>query len=209
MYATLKKGVMLFMGTSMLLAYHDFGVAAETYDIKERSLQEEYNASHIDKKAIHTSYEKALNASFTGESTLPKSYEDKNVTFTDYSVLSHDVYNYDGTILKRKGEKVSVPLPKGIIYHLCYIDANEKKEVLELIIKEFGACSYIVANKDIRKLPSFFTSSKVEGLYPFTGNNVRLGIQFKLTSFPTKFTLFEDKVTKSILNVERLYKELK
>jgi len=190
-----------------IFAYIDLGIQGTLYPILENNntfskiLKESFkkNKNKIKKEVIT-----AINKAFRYDKNLRYSKKDYNITVIDYSILQTDIYSpYTKQIIKHKGEKIIVPMPKGIEESFCLIDGKWDVNTTKKILKKLNKCNfYLVANKDIRKWAELYNKHNV---YPY---NEKIIKRWKLDKAPSKVILF-DKYRKNIYLNYYKFKEKK
>jgi hypothetical protein len=188
-----------------LSAHEDLGVHGELYEIREENIKSfiQRRVAEIDKSEIKRSYENALEKAFIAAYDLPVSKVDSSETYKDRVVAQADVYapNDPDRIIYRKGESVVSRLPDGVVLKMCFVDAKNEA-IAQKVIQEFGECDYLIANRDIRKMP-YLEKNRV---FPMSEPYLR---RFKIQKLPVKLTMQSDTITKEHLSIVRIIEELK
>jgi len=187
-----------------LYAALDFGKQGKTYPIKEMSIKKQIQEGieKLDKEELKKKYFDAIDKSFKTTVTLSTSDKDFESTFVDYILASYDIPdpNKPGQILYKKGDKIISVIPKGKTLQMCFIDGTDNTLAIE-VAKEFGKCDYLVANKDIR------TINYLEGNLVFPMGKAYIE-RFGIDVLPTKLIMNEDKITKIVLDMNRIKKKV-
>jgi hypothetical protein len=184
----------------------DLGVVGSVYDVVESdSIQDLKDAAkNIDWAQKEKELQAQIDAQFKKDSNLAFASFNEKKTVVDKFVVQYDVYDPIKKKFFRAGDKLPVePFPKGFEALFCFIDGTNKKGVAK-VVQEFGTkCRYVVANVDIRQLQKDFPDLD---LYPF---DETLAKRFNIEYVPTKIRLYEDKIDYTIIDYEKILRELK
>lgn len=201
----MKKLFLLPLATALLFGYEDLGVIGKTYPIKEKSIKEQIieGVKKLDKEKMKRDYIASIESAFTAKVSLPASKTDSKKEYRDEVIVEFDIKdpNDSSRVLFYKGELMPSNLPDGQILHMCFVDA--KNEALaKVVIKEFGECDYLIANRDIRRM-DYMRGNRV---FPMGEPYIN---RFKVSKLPVKLTMYKDKILKTYLSVPRLIEEIK
>jgi len=177
--------------------YYDFGVIGKTYPIEERNImdeiKEEFKNFKLTKEDFRKAAEKAIAEKAFYKSELPlcsigKSYPEE----IDSSTLKENMYSPYGKIIRKKGDLITVPLPKGAEFSLCFISGknyiNGLNQINYLEHKEReGKCLYLISDRDIRDYRKAFPELDI-----YTSSKVQED-RFNIKCYPSEVNLYKEK----------------
>lgn len=188
----------------------DFGEVGELVEIAEVNGEDLINSSlkNFNPEEIVTKLKLDIEKAFTSNVSIKDNLSNQTIIKEDLVRARWDVISPNGVLLYKKGDFIPSFLPTGITLELCFINTNERRVVLDEIVKTFGKCTYIVNKGDSRKFAKRY--SKVS--YPLVDINMEYLTRFKVTSFPTKITKKKNLIiTKNIniIDLRKLLEEVK
>lgn len=201
----MKKLFLLTLGTALLFGYEDLGVIGKTYHIEEKSIKEQIleGVRNLNKKKITRDYIASINNAFTSQVNLPSSKRDQKKEYRDEVEVEFDIIDPSdpNRILHHKGDIIASTLPVKQVLNMCFVDAKNEAIAKE-VIKEFGQCDYLIANRDIRRM------NYIKGFRIFPMGQAYIN-RFNISKLPVKLTMYGDKILKTHLSVPRILEKLK
>jgi len=178
--------------------YYDFGTNGKTYPILEKDILEEIRDGlanlKLDKVKIKADLIKAVEkmANYKTELPLCLSGVDYNEE-EDVSYLHSDMRDRKGKLLKKSGSPITVPLPPGTDFSLCFISGKNYVSGLNQIMalgkasKMTKKCMYLVSDRDVRDYRKSFPKLDI---YP---SSKAQEDRFKVKCYPSKVDLYNTK----------------
>jgi len=199
-----KKIFLLSITVLFVYGYEDLGVIGKTYPIKEKSIKEQIiqGIKKLDRNKIKNEYLASIEKMFTAEVSLPASKKDSKREYKDEVEVEFDIVDPrdPNRILYHKGDMIPSVLPDNVVLNMCFVDAKNEAIAKE-VIKEFGECDYLIANRDIRQM-TYLHQYRV---FPMGQPYIN---RFRIKKLPVKLTMYKDKILETYLSIPRIINKL-
>ncbi|PCI30934.1 MAG: hypothetical protein COB67_00320 [SAR324 cluster bacterium] len=192
----MKILIVLMVLITSIFAIKDLGVHGTLYKINESPLIAtiKKEISELDIEKLKADLFKKAQAAFIRNHAFNECEEDDNSRYKNFIFAPQDVKNVDGSYLIKKGQRINVNLPIGVIDDICFVDGTDLNISLSNMTRLDNAVKcriYSIANRDVRDYKDY-------------GYDLNKVVPFDITTW----NLFNLDCAPTLLHLEKNYVDI-